>query len=346
MFIPESVEKNYNLSPNEKYLFGLILQNVDNNGICDKPNSFFASFFGNNFGVTERTIRNYLNKLKAECLISISDIGKLKKAIIVVNPVMYKKNTTEKNMENQVVAEIVSKLEKFFQNLENKPQNKQFSDPILSIIYDLFNLVLVSKENKNIYNNSACARVNSVSNNLNTFANYESAGKPDRVPYFDFETRKPFTHVLFKDFFEFQTSGQFFETGKEVVDVMLTAYEKSKTKEGFKFNHKTWHKNDMLDLFYNITSDEFASIVSNATLKEDIHARNCYIIGAVIHAGTKIDWKKTNKLVSQGYPWDCFVPGQKMLHEIVVKTQQRIQREKQNLQFAKEFAYMRGANES
>lgn len=337
MYIPESVESNYNLSPNEKYLYGLILKNTDANLICTKSNIFFASFFGNNLGVSDRTIRRYLKKLKDERLIGFVNLDKIKNAIFVANPDHIKELNSIQNLKkNSVQADIVSVLDKFVQVLDKSQQNNDNSNPIISTLNDLFNIVLGSQENKNNINNNA--RTRSTVNNLNTFANYEEAGKTERVKHFDFETRKPFTHVLFKEFFDYHPGGKFFETGKEVVDVMISAYEQSKTQSGLKFAQKTWHADDLLDVFYNITSDEFSSIVNSATLRDDIHSRNCYILGSIINAGTLVDWKKTSKLVSQGYPWDNFVPGQKPLRDVVIRTQQRICRENQNKQFAKEFA--------
>lgn len=340
MFIPERVEKNYNLSPNEKYLYGLILQNTETDGICycSNPYQFFAASFGRNTGVSERTVRRYIKNLANERLIGFTNNLKVKNAIYVVHEEDLQHSDIQNLKKNKAVADIVSTIDKFVKNFDKTTQNESVDTPILNLILNLFNLVLVSKENKNILNNSAGARVNSVSKNLNKFANYEQAGKPERVRHFDFESRKPYMQVLFKDFFQYHPAGPTFDDGKVVIDTMLEAYNQSKTTRGFVFNHKTYHESDMLDLYFNITPEEFGSIVNNVTYKADIRARSCYIMGAILQAGSKVEWKKTSQLVSAGYPWDTFVPGQQPLKNIVFNTQQRLQREKEQQAVAKEFA--------
>lgn len=339
MYIPESVESNYNLSPNEKYLYGLILKNTDANLICTKSNIFFASFFGNNLGVSDRTIRRYLKKLKDERLIGFVNLDKIKNAIFVANPDHIKELNSIQNLkENSVQADIVSVLDKFVQVLDKSQQKNDNSNPIISTLYDLLNLVLVSENKNNNINNNAGARTRSTVNNLNTFANYKEAGKTERVKHYDFATRHPYTHILFKEFFDCHPAGIFFETGKEVVDIMITAYEQSKTQDGLKFWHRTWRANDLVDAFFNITSYEFASIVNSAAARNDIRVRNCYILASILQAGNTVKWSKTMELVKQGYPWDYWVPGQKPLSDMVIQTQERVRHEKQNEQFEKEFA--------
>ncbi len=338
MFIPESVEKNYNLSPNEKFLYGLILQSSDSTGICTETNSFFAANLGGNFGVSERTIRNYLKKLKDEALITVASFGKIKNAIFVVNREHLNELTAQKNKSITLDGKLEHILEKFFQQVENKGKETTSDNPILSLIYDLFNLVLVSKENKNILNNSAGARVDSVNKNLNRFANYQEAGKPERVKKFDFESRKPYMQILFKDFFEFWKGSTFYEDGKVVIDTMLEAYEQSKTQRGFVFNLKTYRPADLIDLYFNITPQEFKSIVNNVHFAEIEKSKSCYIMGAIIQAGSAVTWKKTMELVSAGYPWDSYVPGQKPLQDIVFGVQNLVKREQQTRAVAKEFA--------
>lgn len=338
MYIPESVESNYNLSPNEKYLYGLILQSSDNKGICTETNSFFAAQIGGNFGVTERTIRNYLKKLKNESLITVASIGKLKNAIFVVNREHIDEISTQKNEPSKLSGKIEQFLEKIFHLMENKHQNATSDNPILNTIYDLLNLVLVSENKNNNINNNAGARTRSTVNNLNTFANYKEAGKTERVKHYDFATRHPYTHILFKEFFDHHPAGIFFETGKEVVDVMITAYEQSKTQDGLKFWHRTWRAGDLVDAFFNITSYEFASIVNSAVARNDIRVRNCYILASILQTGNTVKWSKTMELVEQGYPWDYWIPGQKPLSDMVIQAQERVRHEKQNKQFEKEFA--------
>lgn len=344
MFIPERVEKNYNLSPNEKYLYGLILQNTETDGICYSvnPYQFFATSFGRNTGVSERTVRRYIKNLANERLIGFTNNSKAKNAIYVVHEEDLKQSDVQNLKTNKVMEDIVSVFDKFVKNCDKTPQKESVNNPILSLIYDLFNLVLVSQENKNILNNNACARVsnvgvNSASKNLNKFANYQEAGKPERVRNFDFESRKPYMQILFNDFFEFRKGSILYEEGKMVIDTMLEAYEQSKTQRGFVFNLKTYRPSDLVDIYFNITPEEFDSIVRNVHCAEIIKSKSCYIMGAIIQAGSAVTWKKTMELVSAGYPWDTFVPGQKPLKDIVFSVQEMVKYEKQKQSVAKEF---------
>lgn len=339
MFIPESVESNQNLSPDEKYLYGLILNNVETDGICYhvNPYQFFATATGRLTGKSERTVRRYVKNLEKEGLIGFVSNSKIKNAIYVVNESDYKHEDNNFLKSNKVSTEIVAIIDKFVKECDKITEDSEDLNPILKLIYGICNLVLVSNENKNINNNSAGARVHSVSNNLNKFANYEQAGKQDRVRYFDFETRKPYMQVLFGDFFAYHSSGSLYEEGKVVVDTMLEAYEQSRTERGFIFNHKTYKAQDLLGLYLNITTEEFASIINNVANNKEIYAKSCYIMGAIIQAGERVNWKKTSHLVSRGYPWDTFVPGQNPLRDVVIKTQQRIEREKSYQEFAKEY---------
>lgn len=332
MIIPNEVAINYNLSSNEKFLYGLILENTESDTyICCKTNAFFASHFGN-FGVTERTIRNYICKLKKEGLIGMGNIGKIKNAIFIIHKDHFDLVQSLKNKNNKDFIQVDKILEKFFQHAENIPKDEEHNDSIINLltyIVDLFNQVLVSNESKNYINNSASARVDVKNPTVNKFSDYETAGKPERARFFDYKVRSPYINVLYRDFFTCNKTGRNYELGKEIIDNMIEAYEKSKTNEGFIFNHKKFKPDDLIDCYFNITNDEFTTIVNSLSCKKDIRNRSPYILGAIIQRGTHYNWKKTNILVKQGYPWNVWVPGyDKELSNIVFDVQKKIQREK------------------
>ena len=110
MNIPDKVVQNSKLGNSAKYLYGLILENLED-GICLKDNAFFSASLG---GVTERTIRNYLSELKKEGLIASISYGKVKNAIFILD-----KNDiveSEKIKTSSDLIKNVSLLEKFFSN--------------------------------------------------------------------------------------------------------------------------------------------------------------------------------------------------------------------------------------
>lgn len=334
MQIPDYVVKNNKLSSNAKFLYGLILENSENE-ICIKDNNFFSSCF---YGVTERTIRNYLTELKNEGLIAQINYQRIRNAIFILN-----KQDLEEVQKIKSLSDFdysLSELENIFRNSENIKENDNEITPILKLFKDIYNLVLVSKENKNyIYKESAraCETTFSTTNSVNKFSSYETAGSQERVREFDYKARCVYTNLLFKDFFEYHSVGKFYDTALEIVDNMIEVFNQSQTEQGFVFDGIRYNSAKLLDVYMNITQDEFSSIVSSVSFKEDIKTRSPYIIGALFQAGRKLSWKKTNELVKRGCPWDSYVPTNKQYQDIFEVTQKRVLRDKEFNQFKQEF---------
>lgn len=341
MHIPDYVSNNSNLSANAKVLYGYILANCEEN-VCIKDNTYFSALMN---GVADRTIRNYLKELKTAGLIEQINYGRVKNAIFVLHD-----DSSSQKIDISSLSNILcSTLEKFFQDAEKAEQFMKILNPILSITDELNNLVLVSKEDKNIYNNSARVRervdssqqIASVSTNVNKFSNYETAGSAERVKEFNYNDRLSYTNVLFDEFFttvpQSYMQGQLYNAGLEVVDNMIEAFNQAQTKRGFIFDARRYDKNRLLDAYFNITSQEFWRVVQNIAGNDEIKARSPYIMGAILQCGNKPSWKKTYELVKKGYPWDCHVPSSQPLQDIFFISQQRVEQERQRSQFEQEY---------
>ncbi len=336
MVIPDYIAKNSNLSVNAKFLYALILEHQEN-GVCIENNTFFACCIGK--GVSERTIRNYIKELKDNGLIFIGRYKQVRNAIFVLNTQDYVQNESQKIDNLRDCLKIFPNLEKFFQNAENLDKNTPINTPDTNYTKGLYKaLVLVSKENKNNNILSKSARVREEIDNSTIFNSYERLKESERAPLYDDKSRAHYTNVLFREFFKWNPEGRFHKAGLEIVDTIIEAIKQSNSLLGLKFDFVTYDKdNPFSDLVLNITENEFASIVNSITLRQDIKNRPSYIIGAIVQAGTTINWKKADELVRKGWPWSDWVPKDKNLLNIINATQERVEKEKQYLQFKQEF---------
>ncbi len=335
MLIPDYIAKNSNLSINAKFLYALILEH-QNNGVCIEDNTFFACCFGK--GVSERTIRNYLKELKDNSLIFVGKFKQAKNAIFVLNSTDYVQNEPQKIGDLSEKLKNVQLLEKFFQNTEKECKNTALCTTNTDYTKGLCNKALVLVSNKNKNNNILLnTRAREEIDNPTIFSNYERLKESERAPLYDDKSRAHYTNMLFREFFKWNTAGRFYNAGLEIVDTIIEAVKQSNSLLGFKFDFITYDKaNPFSDLVLNITENEFASIVNSVVLKKDIKNRPSYIIGAIVQAGTKIDWKKADELVRKGWPWTEWVPANKTLSNIIYTTQERVNKEKQYFKFKQE----------
>ena len=333
MQIPDYVVKNNKLSDSAKVLYGLILENSQDE-ICIKDNTFFSIQLGN---VAERTVRRYLTELKNEGLIAQMNYQRIRNAIFILNKQDLNDVQKIKSIADFEIS--LSNLDKFVQNIDNFNSNEELMNPILSLFKDLYNLVLVSKENKNYINKSARTRETTFSktNNVNKFSSYDNAGDNARVRTFDYKARNVYTNLLFKEFFSRLQAGPHYDVGIEIVDNMIEAFNQSQTEQGFVFNGVTYNSDKLLDIYLNITQDEFSKIVFSVYRNDEIKARSPYIMGSVINVGKALNWKKSYELVRQGCPWDYYVPERKEFKDLLFSVQQRVERERENQQLLREY---------
>lgn len=327
LFIPDHVSK-LNISDSAKMMYGLILQSAED-GVCQKDDMYFSSQLNN---VSNRTLERYKKELINANLIALINFKNIKKAIFVVN----KDDLKNEDYANQDI--LASVFDKFVKNQDKSVQNNTDNNPILNILVNLINLVLVSYKYKNInINKNTHARETAFEDdNTNKFRTYQRAGTPTRVREFSGNDRRDYTNTLFKEYFDYYDSGNFYNSALEVVDNMIEAYNEAETERGFIFDGKKYTKSLLNDIYLNITDSEFQSIVAQVTTKVDIKTRSPYIMGAIMQAGKKISWKKTDELVRKGFPWNVYTPESKLLSNIVFKAQQRIEREQRFLKYKKE----------
>ncbi len=335
MVIPDYIVRNNNLSLNAKFLYALILEN-QNNGVCIENNTFFACRLDK--GVTERTVRTYIKELKDNGIIFVGRYKQAKNAIFVINTQDYVQNTVQKITKVDEGQTNVQELEKIFHFAEINGQNTLNSTPNINYTKGLYTLVLVSKENKNNNYISKSARVREEIDNYTIFSNYDRLKESERAPIYDDKSRAHYTNLLFREFFKWNTSGKLHNAGIEIVDTIIEALKQSNSLLGFKYDMVTYDKNNPFsDLVLNLTENEFTSIASSIAFRDDINNRPAYIIGAIVQAGTKINWKKADELVRKGWPWSDWTPTDKTLSNVFFATQHRVEKEKQYLQFKQEF---------
>lgn len=330
MNIPNSVQENNHLSINAKYLYGIMVDNIEN-GFCLKDNAFFAS----KLGCSERSIYRFLKELEKEGLISFVPYGRLKNAIYInslAQEVVEKEEKEEEKLEIIHFDAFSDKIcDKFGKNFDNHVTNSKFDNNQTYILDDNNNLVLVSKENKNInINNSAraCACESIFSNKSNRFTNFDTLSSNERVRCFSQNERRQYTDVLFKDFFKYYPSGKIFDVGIEIVDTMIEMLNQSSTERGLVFQLKHYTAKRLSDIYLNITNKEFINIVFNVCFKENIENRSAYIAGAILNAGRRISYSKTSELIRKGFPWDNWEAENTELNNLICSIKKLTQNEK------------------
>lgn len=153
----------------------------------------------------------------------------------------------------------------------------------------------VSDEGINKYNNIINKQTSLVSLKENIFNNYNNtACVREKSP----TEREPFKK-FFKETFDYCFSDKFLKSSNEIIDIMIEAFNQSKTHNGLKFNQTIYNSDSILEVFAKIDSDKFNKIVNQITFNENIENRAVYILGSLIKASSQPKCTNTNEQIIQ-----------------------------------------------